>query len=394
MSGAFNSFPRVLRPRSVGTIGLFSGVLSAWVIVFLPGGAAGGVSYTFQNLGNFAGTAVNDSGQVTGYSTDQPGYGVNSDSYFYNGSTLVDLTLANGLGGPLGGGPLAINNLGDIAGSYPLNPTPGNSGVMHAYLFSNGTFTDLGSLGGYSTALHLNNGGQAVGASNLTDVETDPYYPVLFSGGKVTQIGTATGEAMGINGTGQVVGFTGNPGTRRAFLYDHGALTDLGTLGGASAEADSINDNGQIVGTSLTSKGLTDVFLYQNGKMNDLGHVTVNGVAIPTYATAINDSGTIVGGYGTTTLTPYVYQGGKFYDLRNLVDPTLGIEWLSVSGINDAGQILAEGNVPTFPASTIDAFLLTPVPEPSSAALFTLASVMVLHRRRRAPTRRHGDSPF
>jgi probable HAF family extracellular repeat protein len=47
--------------------------------------------------------------------------------------------------------------------------------------------------------------------------------------------------------------------------------TDLGTLGGRFSVALAINRRGQVVGTSRTADGETHVFLWQNGKMADLG---------------------------------------------------------------------------------------------------------------------------
>ena len=54
-------------------------------------------------------------------------------------------------------------------------------------------------------------------------------------------------------------------------------------------------------------------------------------------------------------------------DLNGLIDPNLGITLTRANGINDMGQIIAyseSGFVRT-------AYLLTPVPEPSSLVLLT-----------------------
>ncbi|MBV8706795.1 MAG: PEP-CTERM sorting domain-containing protein [Acidobacteriaceae bacterium] len=53
------------------------------------------------------------------------------------------------------------------------------------------------------------------------------------------------------------------------------------------------------------------------------------------------------------------------YDLNNLTDPALGITLTSANAINDHGQTLAN--------SLFSAYLLTPVPEPGTLALFGVA---------------------
>src|SRR5689334_87283 len=53
--------------------------------------------------------------------------------------------------------------------------------------------------------------------------------------------------------------------------------TSLGTLGGASSEALAVNERDDVVGWSLTATGEQHAFLWQNGRMLDLG--TLGGTA-------------------------------------------------------------------------------------------------------------------
>ena len=91
------------------------------------------------------------------------------------------------------------------------------------------------------------------------------------------------------------MGLSNNGSTTNAFLYENGAMIDLGTLGGLGdgSSAWGINNNSQIVGQSTTCPGCPNhAFLYENGAMIDLG--TLNGYS-DSYARAINNSGQIVG---------------------------------------------------------------------------------------------------
>lgn len=112
-------------------------------------------------------------------------------------------------------------------------------------------------------------------------------------------------------------------------------MIDLGALGYAYSVADGINKNGQVVGSAFNATGTDHAFLYSGGHMLDL-----------------------------TSLLP----SGSGWTLQDAY------------GINSLGQIVGDGVV----NGQEEAFLMTPVPLPSSAWLFGTGLILVLgavHRR-------------
>src|SRR6185312_5476663 len=147
---------------------------------------------------------------------------------------------------------IEIGTLGgtNIPSSRAINSTGvvGGDSNGHAFLFSNRTMIDLGTLGGsQSMALGLNDSGQAIGWAELSS------------------------------------------GDEHAFLYAQGVMTDLGTLGGSFSTASAINASGQIVGLARTSGNANHAFLYSNGTMTDIS------AQVPGSPWLINDGGAIAG---------------------------------------------------------------------------------------------------
>ncbi len=66
------------------------------------------------------------------------------------------------------------------------------------------------------------------------------------------------------------------------------------------------------------------------------------------------------------TTRPFVYEGTAMFDLNSLIPVNSGVVLSSASDINDSGQIVANGYFSNSQTVATRAFLLTPVPEPTT----------------------------
>jgi probable HAF family extracellular repeat protein len=175
--------------------------------------------------------------------------------------------------------------------------------------------TDLGTLPGdtFSTGTGINNHRQVVGLSRPPGLvssfskcapvgaESGPKRAVLWgSDGTITDLGTLGGRigiAKSINDRTVVVGSsTTANGEQHAFLWRDGTMTDLGTLGGTFSAAHEINRFDQVVGLGSIATGDLHAFRWMGARMTDLNNLIIKGSGwILREATAINKSGQIAG---------------------------------------------------------------------------------------------------
>ena len=108
-------------------------------------------------------------------------------------------------------------------------------------------------------------------------------------------------------------------------------ITDLGTLGGKYSFAYNLNNKGQVVGESYLSSGVAHAFIWQNGKMNDLGPFGELGTVAAAYD--INDAGQVVGAWYESSNTEhgFIWQNGQITDL--------GGGFIVATGINETGMV-------------------------------------------------------
>jgi len=241
----------------------------------------------------------------------------------------------------------------------------------------------LGTLGGgQSRAYGINDSGQVTGYSDIASGNSVEH-AFIFKDGVFTDIGAALVSAetlaFTINASGQVAGFaSSNTSTRGAFLYDNGFFLFFQQRGGA----EDVNDRGEVVGgMGGNDDGSGRAFLYSHGAVQDLG--MLNG---GTYARAfaINNLGQIVGVSGPSFFfsdgqRAFIYSGGVMQDLNALIPTVPDRVLTSAADINDAGQIVANGQI----NGEDHGFLLTPtqpmlLAESNSNKAIVVQSVMFL----------------
>jgi probable HAF family extracellular repeat protein len=156
--------------------------------------------------------------------------------------------------------------------------------------------------------------------------------------------GDTSSQATDINNLGQVVGFSIGPSGERAFVWDASrGIQEVGDLpgGSVSSHANAINDAGLIVGKSVTWSNATHAFLFTPGPgqgMRDLGDFP--GGADFSEANDINASVQVVGtGYGgVRQWTAFLWdQDNGLQDLAAIA----GLYGISeATAINDSGEIV------------------------------------------------------
>jgi probable HAF family extracellular repeat protein len=246
--------------------------------------------------------------------------------------------------------------------------------LTHAFLWKDGTITDLGALPGIGGSFvnDINAKGSVTGMSlngGSDPVLGLPYFDaVLWKDGTITDLGTFGGPlsyAGAINDHDQVVGFALNstpdsfdlgsscqnfpmPTQMHAFIWHGGVMRDLGTLGGTDSCALFINERGQVAGNSFTNSIVNPAtqrptlhpFFWDGDEMKDLG--TLGGTLA--FAQGINNRGQVAGASSLVddmTFHAFLWGRGKLTDFG-----TLGGNLVEVIGLNEAGEIVGKADLP------------------------------------------------
>jgi len=193
----------------------------------------------------------------------------------------------------------------------------------------------------------------------------------------VTDLGTLGGfdtYAYGINNSGQVAGMLYN---NHAFFWSSSTgMQDIGALPSTRASYSmgyDINDNSQVVGQSTDSAGNYHPFLWSSDTgMQDLGNLPGGRGS---GAIGINAYGVVVGsGYNSDDSSrAFLWSSvNGLQDLNGLIPTGSGWSLQYATAINDNGWIIGSG---VNPRGQKHAFLLTPIPEPSTFALLGAGAI-------------------
>jgi probable HAF family extracellular repeat protein len=328
---------------------------------------ANDIRYTVTDLGTLGGPtsvalAISQNGIVVG-GAEVPQRG--DHPFVYKGTgPMQDLGLLDPIHGVAGAAESA-NSKGEVTG---WTSDAGPTAPAYAFYYSaSGGLIDLGTLGGESSYAHgINENGQIVG---YAQVASGTWHGALWTvSGQTIDLGTGF-ACTAINNTG-LIGGVAKPANHAAiYNISSGEITDLGTLGGPVSEVNKMNETGLVVGWSDT---LTEPhgFVYD---INTRVLADVGNLVSPTFfsnALGVNDLGQVFGGYqidSAQDVSAFIYtKADGMQDLNSFIDPTSGWDLMEATGGNDAGQIVGNG---TNPQGQWHAYLLNPVPEPSSLEL-------------------------
>ncbi len=300
------------------------------------------------------GTDLNDKGQVVGWADTTNHV---SRAFLWDRGAMTELRIA-GADEALA---RSINNRGEITGAFVTGGARRNFLWRHNRVHDLGKIDDSPMLGlaFYPNSTHVGNflaGGAINDRSQVVLRLEGPRGAAiaLWENGATIMVETTTrnttisGFTINIHNeiAGQFLDFNTSPTSSHGFLWRAGEMIDAGTLGGLRAGATRVNDHGIIAGWAAPpGEDLAGVHAYtwKDGKTKDLG--TLGGKASRAYG--LNNAGDVVG-YSHTAenrAAAFLFQndGDRMLDLNACIDRDSGWSLSSADGINNHGQVLANG---------------------------------------------------
>jgi probable HAF family extracellular repeat protein len=255
----------------------------------------------------------------------------------HRGQTKYRITHLDSLGGTTSGG-IGINDRGWITGYSNLD----GDQVQHASLWVGGALVDLGTLGA------------------LPELNSAVLWPVKANDGTI--VGVSETDELDPLGEEWSCSFffpavTGH--TCVGFVWRHGEMEPLPTLGGSNGFAAGVNNRGQVVGwaeNEVFDESCVEpqqlqfravVWGPRKGQLRELAPFPGDSTSA---ATAINDRGQVVGISGAcgtavggvSAAHALLWEGSRVTELGNLG----ALAWVTPMAINNRGEVVGFARVP------------------------------------------------
>jgi probable HAF family extracellular repeat protein len=252
-----------------------------------------------------------------------------------------------------------INDQGQVAGNSS-NGIPDPFSIFNwgtetrSFVWRGGVMRDLGSLGGPDTMMSWQNArGEIVGTSYTNDTPNPANNgfpseaPFLWQHGHMINLGSlggSLGAANLINDAGQVVGLSNLAGDQNAhpFLWQNGKMIDFGTPDGNFGDAVYINQHGDSTGNYIAADGNFHGILWRGHQMIDLPPV---GGVPSAFGNALNNHDQVVGFESDANgneVIAVLWTGGHGYNLNTLAEPS-DFQMTSADYIDNQGDIVGHG---------------------------------------------------
>ena len=244
---------------------------------------------------------INDAGEIVGQYLDPSNH---RHGFLFSGGTYTTIDCPAPYTAQAGA--FGINNSGQIVGFCAApGGINGVYGSTRSFILDAGALTllpDIGSsyLNASTFAEAINDSGQIVGwyaDACLCFAHGFSYQSGVFATLAVPGYGSTI--AYDVNNAGQVTGSTQpgfGTGGDHGFLLSGGVYTliDDPDAGGNATDALGLNGSGQIVGQYWDSGNVRHGFILSNGQFSNVDHPAANGLS---EASGINSTGSIIGAY-------------------------------------------------------------------------------------------------